>query len=55
MCIGNSFALMEAQLIIATVAQAYRLRLASDEKPELNASITLIPRKPIMMNALPRR
>ncbi|MFI5454866.1 MAG: cytochrome P450 [Isosphaerales bacterium] len=29
-CIGNNFALMEASLILATIAQKYRLRLAPD-------------------------
>jgi len=29
-CIGNNFALMEAALILATIAQKYRLRLAPD-------------------------
>lgn len=28
-CIGNAFAMMEAQLILATIAQKYRLTLAS--------------------------
>ncbi|MBK8430926.1 MAG: cytochrome P450 [Chloroflexi bacterium] len=42
-CIGNSFAMMEAQLIIATVAQRFRLRLAADQRVEMNAQITLSP------------
>jgi cytochrome P450 len=42
-CIGNSFAMMEAQLILATVAQRFRLRLAPDQQVELNAQITLSP------------
>jgi cytochrome P450 len=40
-CIGNSFAMMEAQLIVATIAQRYRLRLAADQPIALNAQITL--------------
>ncbi|TMC47415.1 MAG: cytochrome P450, partial [Chloroflexi bacterium] len=34
MCIGNLFALTEATLVLATVAQRYRLRLAPDYKVE---------------------
>jgi cytochrome P450 len=43
-CIGNSFALMETALILATVAQKYRLRLVPDHPVVPLASITLRPR-----------
>ena len=43
-CIGNNFALMEATLILATVAQKYRLRLVPDHPVVPLASITLRPR-----------
>lgn len=43
-CIGNTFALMEATLILATIAQKYRLRLVSDHPVVPLASITLRPR-----------
>src|SRR5215471_8184573 len=43
-CIGNSFALMEATLILATVAQKFRLRLVADHPVVPLASITLRPR-----------
>ena len=43
-CIGNSFALMETTLILATVAQKYRLRLVPDHPVVPLASITLRPR-----------
>ena len=43
-CIGNSFALMEATLILATVAQKYRLRLVPNHLVVPLASITLRPR-----------
>lgn len=43
-CIGNSFALMEATLILATVAQKYRLRLVPEHPVVPLASITLRPR-----------
>jgi cytochrome P450 len=40
-CIGNSFALMEAHLIVAALAQRARLRLASGQIIEPNPQITL--------------
>ncbi|MGB8473964.1 MAG: cytochrome P450 [Candidatus Acidiferrum sp.] len=43
-CIGNSFALMEAALILATVAQQYRFRLVEGHPVTPLASITLRPR-----------
>lgn len=43
-CIGNTFALMEAPIILAAVGQRYRFTLASDEPPELNPQITLMPK-----------
>jgi cytochrome P450 len=48
-CIGNTFALTEAQLVLATVAQRYRLRVdpASPVKPE--ALITLRPQGGLRM------
>src|SRR6266849_4331841 len=43
-CIGNAFALMEATLILATIAQKYRLRLVANHLVAPLASITLRPR-----------
>ena len=43
-CIGNSFAQMEAVLILATVAQKFRLRLVPGHPAVPLASITLRPR-----------
>ncbi|PYT87263.1 MAG: cytochrome P450, partial [Acidobacteria bacterium] len=43
-CIGNAFAVMEATLILATVAQKYRLRLVPNHPVVPLASITLRPR-----------
>ncbi|HJR07486.1 MAG TPA: cytochrome P450 [Pyrinomonadaceae bacterium] len=48
-CIGNNFALMEAQLVLACVASRYRLRLAPGQHVEPEASITLHPRRGIRM------
>lgn len=42
-CIGNSFAMMEAQLMLATIAQNYRLHLTGDA-PEPEPLLTLRPR-----------
>ncbi len=43
-CIGNSFAQMEAALILATIAQKFRLRLVPNHPVVPLASITLRPR-----------
>ena len=43
-CIGNQFALLEAHLTVATVAQAYRLTLAPGHPVEPWPLITLRPR-----------
>ena len=40
-CIGNNFALMEATLILATVAQKFRLSLAPDAKVSPLPTMTL--------------
>lgn len=42
-CIGNTFALMEAALILAAVGQKYRFTYEGPVPPELNAQITLLP------------
>ncbi len=44
LCIGNNFALMEAQLVLATVAQRYRLELAANGPVEVVPGVTLRPR-----------
>jgi len=48
-CIGNNFALMEAQLIIATVAQKYRLRLTDEQPIKPETSVTLRPSRSLKM------
>ncbi len=42
-CIGNNFALMEAALVLATVAQKFRLRLADDAQVTPLPTMTLRP------------
>ena len=51
-CIGNNFALTEAQLVIATVAQKYRLRLTDEREIEPEASVTLRPRGGVKMKLI---
>jgi cytochrome P450 len=43
-CIGNSFALMEAVLVLATIARRFRLRLAPGHAVELLPAMSLRPR-----------
>ena len=52
-CIGNSFAMAETQLILATVAQRYRLRLVPGHPVELYPLITLRPRYGMRMTLHP--
>jgi cytochrome P450 len=57
-CIGNAFALMEATLILATIAQKYRLRLVPGHPVVPLASITLRPRygvRVVLESRQPRR
>ncbi len=44
LCIGMSFAMMEARLVLATLAQRFRFERAPDDAVELLPSITLRPR-----------
>ncbi len=48
-CIGKSFALMEAALILATIAQKFQLNLIPDQTIELQPSITLRPKQGIQV------
>ena len=48
-CIGNQFAMVEAQLIVATLAQRFRLRLVPGHRVEPWPLITLRPRYGIKM------
>ena len=44
LCIGYAFALMEATLLVGTIAQRYRFTLAPDHRVEPHAALTLRPR-----------
>lgn len=47
-CIGEHYAMMEGMLVLATLAQRWRLRLAAP-RPEIYATLTLRPRTPMLM------
>ncbi|MCB0064102.1 MAG: cytochrome P450 [Caldilineaceae bacterium] len=53
-CIGNAFAMMEAQLVLATIAQQYALRLAPDAKVEPEPLITLTAKHGMKMQLIKR-
>ncbi len=54
MCIGNGFAMMEMQMVLAMVAARYRLDLVPGRPVELEPSVTLRPRGGIWMTVHPR-
>lgn len=53
-CLGNGFALMEAQLVLATLAQRYKARVASGWQVSAQPSITLRPQGGLQMDLLRR-
>lgn len=55
MCIGSSFAMLEATLLLATVAQRWRFRLVPDQDLRPYPAITLRPREGIRMTAATAR
>jgi cytochrome P450 len=54
-CIGNAFALMEAALVLATIAQKFRFRLVPDHPVVPLASITLRPKHGIRVTLEERK
>ncbi len=54
-CIGNSFAMMETQIMLATIAQQYQLRLAEGQKVIPEPLITLRPKGGLRMIAQQRQ
>jgi cytochrome P450 len=48
-CIGNSFAVMEAVLLLATIARRFRLRLARGQRVELLPAMSLRPKGGVMV------
>jgi cytochrome P450 len=52
-CIGNGMAMMEAQLVLAMIAQEVRLELVAGQSVEAEATVTLRPRSGVMMMRKP--
>jgi cytochrome P450 len=53
-CIGALFAMTEALMLLATLAQRYRLRLVPGDPVEPQGLITLRPRGAMMMTLTPQ-
>ena len=53
-CIGRGFAMTEACVVLATIARAYRLRMAHGHRVEAHGGITLRPRYGLRMTIEPR-
>src|SRR5262249_43626785 len=53
-CIGNQFAQMEANLLLATIMQQYHLRLTQGQQIEPDPLITLRPKPEIRMTPIAR-
>ena len=49
LCIGNTFALVEAQVVLASIPRAYRLELAPGQTIVPEASVTLRPKHGLLM------
>jgi cytochrome P450 len=54
LCIGNSFALMETELVLAAIVQRFRLDLLPGHPVELEPTITLRPKQGMRMMLRPR-
>lgn len=55
LCIGDGFALLEAQLMIATIAQRFRLNLVPGHPVKVDALVTLRPHAGLLMALESRR
>jgi cytochrome P450 len=53
-CLGAGFAMMEIRTVLAMILQRYRLDLAPGPPIRLAVRLTLQPRDPLMMRAIPR-
>ncbi len=53
-CLGSRFGTMEAMLVLATVAQKYRLERVAGQRAEAEASLTLRPLSGIEMKLVAR-
>jgi cytochrome P450 len=54
-CIGRAFAMMEAKIILVTIAQRYRVEPAKGSEVDLEPGITLRPRGGLRVHLRPRR
>ncbi len=54
-CLGNMFAMLEAQVILATMMQQVQLELAVTKPVELDTLVTLRPKDPLLMRVTERR
>jgi cytochrome P450 len=55
MCIGNNFAMIEGQMLLAMMVQAYNFQLQPDYEPELDLAITLRPKHGMPMTLIARK
>lgn len=53
-CIGNNFAMMEGQLILATILQQFRVELVPDQNFEYDLTFTLRPKHGVKVRLWPR-
>jgi cytochrome P450 len=53
-CIGNQFAMMEANLVLATIIQRFRVSLTPGQRVEMQPMITLRPRGSLQMTLTER-
>ena len=54
MCIGNNFALMEGQLLLAQMAQHYNVRVVPDQTLTKEVAITMRPKEGLLVTLQPR-
>jgi cytochrome P450 len=54
MCIGNTFALLEGPLVLATIANRFRVELAANQTIDPDTAFALRPRGPVLMYLRPR-
>jgi len=52
LCIGNEFALMEAQILLAMIVQHYRVDVAPGHTVQTDVRVTLRPRQPMLMRLI---
>jgi cytochrome P450 len=54
-CIGNEFAMMETQLVLAMIAQQFKFRLVPGQRVEPDPSVTLRPKGTLAMTLTARQ